>query len=161
MEQEVQQERKTFVSFKIAGEYFAVDVKNVVHIMEASEFTKIPQSIPFVKGLINFNGQVIPVIDTYIKFGINDYTPVKRPMIIVLEIKSESEKLFGILVDKADTVFEVSNTEIKPLPVTGKKEKTGPVKGVIQTSGRFLLLLDADKILETEEIEKIKTEKKS
>ena len=64
------EKKQYYILFYLAGESFTINVKYVLRVLEATSFTKVPQGPSFLKGIINFNGNVLPVVDTYLKFGL-------------------------------------------------------------------------------------------
>lgn len=63
---------QSYLTFRLANEGFALSVNNVVNILEMCKITKIPNMPPFVKGVINLRGEVLPLLDTRIKFGMTE-----------------------------------------------------------------------------------------
>ena len=144
---------RTFLSFTLGGEEFAVDVKNVIKILQMQKFTKIPQSPPYFKGVINIRGNVVPVIDTYYKFGFPTPEDEKSLIIIILNLLINGEDSnIGIIVDKANEVFEATLDSIKDYPSLGSKYNTNFISGVYKKQDRFILILDIENIFGNEDV---------
>ena len=144
---------QTFLSFTLGGEEFALDVQNVIKILQMQKFTKIPQSPPFFKGIINIRGNVIPVIDTYYKFGFPPPEDEEALVIIILSLLINGEDSnIGILVDKANEVFEATIASIKDYPSLGDKYNNNYVSGVYKIQERFILILDVENIFSNEDV---------
>ena len=60
---------QSYLTFRLAEEHFAVNVLKVIEILEVPKITAVPKSPDFMIGVINLRGNVLPVIDTRIKFG--------------------------------------------------------------------------------------------
>jgi len=145
--------KNTFLSFHIGKEIFAISVKKVLEVLEKQHITEIPDVPDYVKGVINFRGDILPVIDTRIKFKIpiiNDQSFV----VIVMEV-SENEKNMRIcaIVDNVQDVIAVDDTEVKPVPELGLKYKSDFLTGMIKTETSFIMILDINKVFSFEEIE--------
>ncbi len=145
--------KNTFLSFHIGKEIFAISVKKVLEVLEKQHITEIPDVPDYVKGVINFRGDILPVIDTRIKFKI----PIidnQNFVVIVMEL-SENEKNMRVcaIVDNVQDVIAVDDTEVKPVPELGLKYKSDFLTGMIKTETSFIMILDINKVFTFEEIE--------
>ncbi len=145
--------KNTFLSFHIGKEIFAISVKKVLEVLEKQHITEIPDVPDYVKGVINFRGDILPVIDTRIKFKI----PIiddQHFVVIVMEI-SENEKNMRVcaIVDNVQDVIAVDDVDVKPVPELGLKYKKDFLTGMIKTETSFVMILDINKVFTFEEIE--------
>lgn len=157
MEEEVKQDIidkvTTFLTFKLGKELFATDVKKVLTILEMKPITKVPNSPEYLRGVINLRGNVLPVIDMRIKFGMTATEFTTNTCIIVLNITFEDESIqVGILVDAVDEVLEIKDSEIEESPTIGTKYKTEFIQGMYKLNEGFIMLLNIDLIFNSEEI---------
>jgi len=144
---------ETFLSFKLSEEVFAINVSQVLNILEMSKITRIPKAPEYLKGVINLRGTVLPVVDLRIKFGLPEKEATVDTSIIVLNILLNEESIFvGIMVDAVREVLELKNSEIAPTPSIGTKYNTGFIKGMWRLDDKFIMILDIDKVFSTEEI---------
>jgi len=144
---------ETFLSFKLSEEVFAINVSQVLNILEMSQITRIPKAPNYMKGVINLRGTVLPVVDLRIKFNLPEKETTVDTSIIVLNINLNGEGvLVGILVDAVREVLELKNSEIAPTPSIGTKYNSGFIKGMWRTDDKFIMILDIDKVFSTEEI---------
>ena len=145
------EKKQHYILFYLAGEPFIINVKYVLRVLEATSFTRVPQGPAFLKGVINFNGSVLPVVDTYLKFGLPAKENFRKSLILVLHLNVEQKETnLGILVDDSNDVFEVRNADIKPYPATGNKYNVEYIDGVIERKERFILILNPEKLFENE-----------
>jgi purine-binding chemotaxis protein CheW len=150
---EKDQEVQTCLSFKLSEEVFAINVSQVLNILEMSHITRIPKAPEYLKGVINLRGTVLPVVDLRIKFGLPEKEANVDTSIIVLSIDLNSEPvLVGILVDAVREVLELKSSEIAPTPSIGTKYNSGFIKGMWRMDEKFIMILDIDKVFSTEEI---------
>ena len=145
------------VSFHLGEEVYGIEIVKVREIILMGEITRVPQTPPFVKGLINLRSTVIPVIDLRIRFDLtaSDFTSESRIMVIDV-----SGKTIGIIVDAVSEVLRVSNDQIAPPPPTVAGLEQEYLTGLVKLEDQLLMLLDVDKMLgkeETEAIESITT----
>ncbi len=143
----------TFLSFKLAKEFFAVNVAKVLTILEIKPITKVPNSPNYMRGVINLRGNVLPVIDMRIKFGMETTEVTDNTCIIVLNVIIEDENIqLGILVDSVDKVLEIKDSEIEESPAIGTKYKTEFIQGMYKLSNGFIMLLNIDLIFSSSEL---------
>jgi purine-binding chemotaxis protein CheW len=154
METETKSAKKEhYILIYLGEETFAINVKYVLRVLAATSFTKVPRGPDFLKGVTNFNGSVLPVVDTYRKFQFLQKEKPKgsHPLILVLNLEAGGKKTnLGLLVDDSNNVFEVSDKEIKPYPATGNKFDVEYIDGVIERNGKFILMLNPEKLFAQE-----------
>ena len=106
-----------------------------------------------MSGVINLRGQVLPVIDMRIKFGMTPTEPTVDTCIIVLNLEIENEEVkLGILVDAVSEVLELEENQIEPSPSIGTKYKAEFIKGMWKKDESFIMLLNLDLIFTRDEI---------
>ncbi|MEJ2690898.1 MAG: chemotaxis protein CheW [Deltaproteobacteria bacterium] len=146
-----------YLTFKLDEEYFTVNVHNVREILECIKITKMPDAPPFMRGIINVRGSVIPVIDLRLKFGMTETTPKSTTRIIVLEIARENGNLvIGALADSVKEVIELTAGQIEPPPDTGTRWKKEYITGVGKYNDEFIMLLDIGKLFSFEELSSLR-----
>jgi purine-binding chemotaxis protein CheW len=140
------------VSFHLGEEVFGIEIVKVREIILMGEITRVPQTPPYVKGLINLRSTVIPVIDLRVRFDLPaaDYTSESRIMVIDV-----GGKTIGIIVDAVSEVLRVSNDQIAPPPPTVAGLDQEYLTGVVKLDTQLLLMLDVDKMLGKEDVEVI------
>jgi len=109
-----------FLTFKLNKEGYAIDVMQVVEIIRLQKITPVPQMPPFVKGVINLRGRVIPVVDLRLKFGL-EAVLAERTCIVVVQVKLPDGKAtqMGLVVDGVEEVFNIAATDIEETPDFG------------------------------------------
>ncbi len=143
----------SYLSFKIGDTTFCVNVNKVLNILELMKITNVPQSPDYMLGVINLRGEVLPVVDSRIKFGIPIKENTINTCIIVLDIEIENEMAhIGFLVDGVNEVFEIEDDLLKPPPGIGNKYKSDFIKGVFKIDDEFIMQLDIDKVFTTDEL---------
>lgn len=143
----------TFLSFQLGKEFFAVNVAKVLTILELKPITKVPNAPEFMRGVINLRGNVLPVIDMRIKFGMPPTEFTTNTCIIVLNVTIDEENVqLGILVDAVDEVLEIKENEIEESPSIGTKYKVEFIQGMYKLETGFIMLLNIDLIFNTQEL---------
>ncbi len=147
---------RSFLTFNLGDEQFAINVKKVIEILEVPPVTKVPRSPEFMKGVINLRGSVLPVIDTRIKFGMSPTDFTVETCILVLNIQMEEDEIMvGALVDLVQEVLEIDQNQIQPSPSIGSKYKAEFIQGMINDNGEFIMMLNIDKVFSSLELESI------
>ncbi|MBS1161053.1 MAG: CheW-like protein [Proteobacteria bacterium] len=142
-----------YLTFSLGGEMFAVGILNVKEIIEYGSLTEIPLMPPFIRGVINLRGSVVPVIDLAARFA-NEPTVIgKRTCIVIVEIQeADTRHDVGIIVDAVSEVLEIPLSEIEPPPSFGAGLRADFIFGMGKVAGKFVILLNLEKILSIAEI---------
>jgi purine-binding chemotaxis protein CheW len=140
------------VSFVIENEEFGVDILKVQEIIRTVDITRVPKSPQFVEGVINLRGKIVPVIDLRKRFGMARKDRDNDTRIIVVEL---IDKVVGFLVDKVKEVIRVEKTVIEPPPELTTSINSSYITGVAKLQDRLLILLDLNKVLSSDEQEKL------
>ncbi|CAK0762936.1 Chemotaxis protein CheW [Gammaproteobacteria bacterium] len=110
----VSREAIQVLTLGLAGEIFAIETERVYEVLDRVPITRIPNSRPFIKGLINVRGKVISVTDLRVKFGMTPIVPTADTRIVVIEVRIEGEPtLVGALADKVYEVTELPGPQWK------------------------------------------------
>lgn len=153
-----QQKIISYLTFKIGGELFALNVGRVVNILEMQKITKVPKAPDYMPGIINLRGEVLPVVDTNKKIGFDDTKVTGNTCILVIDFDQEDQKLkFGSLVDNVQEVLEIGDESILPPPSIGEKYKTELISGVVHHNDKFIMILNINKLLDYSEIGDLKS----
>ena len=140
-------ETTQYLTFKLAGEIFAVDVAKVREILDYTPATKVPGTPEFMRGVINVRGNVVPVVDMRLKFGLSETEKNVDTCIIVVEIEAEDDKtVLGALVDSVQEVFELEPHQIVPPPRLGTRWRTEFIKGIGKRNNELIIILDIDRV---------------
>jgi purine-binding chemotaxis protein CheW len=147
------EELQQFVTFSIGSEIYGVDVLNVHEIIGITDITYVPNSLPFMKGVINLRGNVVPVVDLRIKFRMEEREYDQTTVIIIVEVKHRS---IGMIVDAVSDVIDISVTSIQDTPHFSASIETDYIKNIGRKDDQLVIILEVDKILTMEELETIK-----
>ena len=149
-------EVRQYLTFKLEGETFALDVVKVREILDYSNITKVPQTPEFMKGVINLRGSVVPVVDMRLKFNMASQEKTVDTCVIVVEISIDNEAtILGALVDSVQEVFELEPTHIEAAPRIGTKLRTEFILGMGKREEQFVIILDIDKVFSSEELDMV------
>jgi len=133
------------VTFSLAGKDYAIDIMNVKEIAKAGHFTYVPNTLPFVLGVYNLRGEIIPIIDLRLFFNISvpkhDENTLENMLIVTV-----GEQFFGVVVDAIDKVVGVQKSTIQPPHPLFGDINIKYIYGVVEAERRLYILLDIDKI---------------
>lgn len=154
---EKQNDYITYFVFQVQKEIFTVPVSRVMNVLELMTPSRIPETPAYLEGIVNVRGELLPVIDSRVKFGMKKTELAAEACIIVLEIQAQQDYFkLGLIVDKARDVIEAKEDDIKSVPDMGLDLNPDYVIGIINRDEEVILLLDIDKIFNQKEIADIK-----
>lgn len=132
------------VIFKVQGGEFVIPAAQVVQMESYRGATAVPGSPPYVAGIVQVRGKVVPVVDLRRRFG-QAATEVTFDSRIV--VGQTGERAVALLVDSAREVVKLSDAELEPPPRMVAEETNGFVKAVARQNGRLLMLIDFNKVI--------------
>ncbi len=133
------------VTFTLAGKDYAIDIMKVKEIAKAGSFTYVPNTVPFVLGVYNLRGEIIPIIDLRRFFNIEVSERSKDTLENMLIVTVE-EQLFGVVVDAIDKVIGIQKSSIQPPHPLFGDINIKYIYGVVESNDRLYVLLDVDRI---------------
>lgn len=149
--EETQQDK--FLTFALDGEFYGIEIKHVTEIIGGMQaVTQVPELPPYVKGIINLRGRIIPVMDVRLRFKkpAKEYTD--RTCIIVIELQQVT---VGLIVDTVAEVTVIPDADIVPPPEGAKGGNNKYIKGIGKVGGGVRLLLDCNRLLSQDELDSL------
>lgn len=146
-----------YLTFVLGHESYGISVLKVREIIRLMDITSVPQMPPYVKGVINLRGKVVPIVDLRIKFGLAQAESSERTCIVVVQVRTFSGGLafMGFIVDGVEEVTNFAANEIEPTPDFGSKLDTDYILGMAKIRGKVKTLLDIDRLLTSETLEQL------
>lgn len=142
-----------FLTFIIAGEEYGVDVLSVQEIIRYKKPTIIPNTPDSVKGVINFRGEVVPVIDLRKKFGFKDKEYNIFTVIIIIEVLN---KIIGVIVDEVSDILSFSEDDIQESLDFSSEIDTDFISGMAKVNDRLIILIKLARLLSFSEYKALK-----
>ena len=143
-----------YLTFFLKSQSYGVPIAAVREINQFSEIVQIPKTPPFVMGVMNLRGKVIPVVDLRLKFGMDKIPPTKETCIIVIDTALGQ---VGTIVDAVSEVIELTSEQIGPAPIMGEENEMAFVKGMGKLNNSVIVLVDVVNALSKEEFTGIQT----
>ncbi len=145
------------LTFRLDGELFAVEVAKVREVLDMVPITKVPRAPEYMRGMINVRGNVVPVVDLHVKFGMVKATASRDTRIIVMEVQVDGESLVvGAIADAVHEVTELEAGAIEAVPRIGMRWNTEFMKGIGKRNERFVILLDVNRVFSANEFDTVK-----
>lgn len=137
-----------WVTFHLAGETYGVNVMQVQEVLRHTEIAPVPGAPAYVLGIINLRGNVVTVIDTRHRFGLEPGEMTDNTRIVIIEAEKH---VVGILVDSVAEVVYLRQSEIETAPNVGNEDSAKFIQGVCHKNGELLILIELNKLLTDEE----------
>ncbi|MDY7039300.1 MAG: chemotaxis protein CheW [Chloroflexota bacterium] len=149
-------ERAQFVVFQLDNTEFGVPINQVARIVRLMEITRVPRAPAFVEGVINLQGEIVPVIDLKKRFsqkseGIHGDDKAR---ILIVELPDESDEwqLVGLLVDAVTEIRWLPASDVGEMPPMLEGISPAYLAGVGRVGERLIVILDLDRVLYTREM---------
>lgn len=137
------------IVFQLNDKEYGVPVSQVKSIEKIMHITRVPHTNPFVKGVMNLRGVVTPLLDLRVRFGIGEQAYSEGTRVIIVSVE---DKEVGLIVDGANDVIDIPTSMIEPPPEVVGIAAEGFIDGVANLDKRLLILIDLNKILESDEV---------
>ena len=141
-----------WVTFRLANETYGINVMQVQEVLRVSEIAPVPGAPHYVLGIINLRGNVVTVVDTRIRLGLETSELTDSTRIVIIE---GSKHVVGILVDCVAEVVDLAASEVESAPNVGNEESARYIQGVASRGDELLILVDLNKLLTDEEWEEL------
>jgi len=149
-----QEEEKQYLTFLLGDEYYGVDILKVQEIKGYMDVTRIPNTPPYIKGVLNLRGTIVPIVNLRMKFGMEQIDHTAITVIIVVVVQG---RVMGIIVDTVSDVLTIGAKDMKPAPAFGTKVDTSFIDGIGTTNDHLVTFLDIDRVLSEEEIKQVES----
>ena len=137
-----------WVTFHLAGETYGVNVMQVQEVLRHTEIAPVPGAPAYVLGIINLRGNVVTVIDTRHRFGLEPGEITDNTRIVIIEAEKH---VVGMLVDSVAEVVYLRQSEIEAAPNVGSDDGAKFIQGVCHKNGELLILIELNKLLTDDE----------
>ena len=147
-----------YLTFLVGTDMFAIDVLGIREIIEDAGVTSVPMMPPFVRGIINLRGAVVPVIDLPARLHQQPASRTRKSCIVVVEVASDDQddasathQVLGLVVDAVHAVLDIGIGEIAPAPPFGARIRSDFIAGIAKlherTEGKFVMLLNLEAVV--------------
>lgn len=138
-----------YLTVSLDDDVFALKVAAVHEVLDPPAMTIVPNAPDFAPGLINVRGSVVPLIDLRTRFGMGSKADTEHARVIVSRVEAAGESFYvGIKADAVHEVVHIREDAIEALPENGTRWPPHFLSGVVKHDGRFVILLDIERILQ-------------
>jgi purine-binding chemotaxis protein CheW len=137
-----------YLTFHLAAEEYGLEILKVREIIGLMKITRIPRTPPYIRGVINLRGKVIPVLDLRLRFGMDATPDTEQTCVIVVDMSTVAgSMMMGVVVDAVSEVQNINQDQIEAAPMIGSHADTTFILGIAKIKNEVKILLDIDKVL--------------
>jgi purine-binding chemotaxis protein CheW len=133
-----------YLTFRLAEEEYGVEILKVQEIKGYSAITPIPNTPPYLKGVMNLRGTIVPVVDLRSKFAMDEAEYNQFTVIIVVKVGA---KVMGLIVDAVSDVLNIPKVDIQATPDFGSEVDARFINGMAKAGDKLVVLLDIDRVM--------------
>lgn len=133
-----------YLTFQLGEELYGVDILRVQEIKGYTTVTKIPNTPPHIKGVLNLRGTIVPIVELRTKFGMSTIDYTLFTVIVVVVVR---DRIMGLVVDSVSDVLNIEKKDIQPPPQFGAKVDVSVLTGIGKSGDKLVSLLNVDRLL--------------
>lgn len=144
-----------YLTFLMQNDEYGVDILAVQEIRGWIEPRPIPNTPEYIKGVIDWRGTIVPIVDLRVRFGYEQATYDKTTVVIILKTQVEALEhavIVGVVVDAVSDVYDVTTENLRRAPNLGSKVDTRYIKGIAKINNLMIVLLELGKLINLEEL---------
>lgn len=145
----IQARRERYLTFYLGEEQYGIAIDKIKEIIAMMKVTNVPKTPAYMKGVINLRGSIIPVVDTRLRFGMENREPDMHTAIIIVEVEKVN---IGFIVDRVEEVSSIDPSNLSEPPKFGNNVDTDFISGVAQVEEDVVMILDVLKLFEADEL---------
>ena len=131
--------KRELISFEVAGQLFGIDITAIREIRAWSPLTRVPGVPPYVAGMANLRGSILPVIDLAARLGWEPTVPSERHAIIVVQIAGKSA---GLIVESVSDLVDLREDTLQRPPSLDDSQESTFIEGLAPIGDRMVLVLN-------------------
>jgi purine-binding chemotaxis protein CheW len=135
---------REFLAFKLGAEEYGIDILRVQEIRSYEEPTRIANVPPFIKGVVNLRGVIVPIVDMRLKFNLEQATYDSFTVVIVLNV---ANRIVGMVVDSVSDVITLTPDQLRPVPEFSSAIESEHLLAIGAVAERMLILVDIEKLM--------------
>lgn len=137
-------ETTQYIVIRLGDEQYGIDINNIDNIVRMQHITRVPKVAPYLKGIINLRGEVIPVMSIRLKMGLEEDEIARATRIIILKLEQQGN--VGIIVDEVKEVVTLETSQIEKVSYDSKEERLNYINGIGKYEGGLISLLDLNSV---------------
>ncbi len=146
-----------YLTFSVSQEHLAISIDVVQEIIETPTVTHVPMTPPYIRGVINLRGNVVPVVDLGARLGRGALEVSKRSCIVLVEVSAQQDRhVLGLLVDEVNNILDIPADNVKPPPTFGSDIRTDFIEAMGRVDDVFVIILSTKHLLSVQELVALK-----
>jgi purine-binding chemotaxis protein CheW len=139
------------VAFTVGGGEYALDIMRIKEIINPLPITPVPKAPPFIEGVVELRGAILPIVDLRKRFDLPATAPTRATKYLIVAIDVAGRRMIvGLVVDGVSEPLRVPRDQVRPAPLL-TQSSTAYFSGVVHHAGRILMVLDIDAVLSSSE----------
>jgi purine-binding chemotaxis protein CheW len=135
--------------FTLGDEQYGIDILKVQEIRGYEAVTRIAGAPPFIKGVVNLRGSIVPIVDMRIKFALGEASYTPFTVVIILNVM---QRTVGIVVDGVSDVIQLQPDAVRPSPEFGAAVDTAYIEGLSEVGERLVIVMDIERLMSSAEM---------
>src|SRR6267143_2378653 len=150
--------QQQYLTFFLTDEEYAINIQSVKEIIEYTTITRVPKVPEWIRGVINLRGNVVPIVDLTVRFGLEERPVTKTTCIVIVEVEQDSERtVMGVIADAVNQVIDLAPKDIEEPPGFGTRVRLEYLFGMGKLGKKFALILNIDSVLSNTELLTVST----
>jgi purine-binding chemotaxis protein CheW len=145
------QAKSSYLSFLLYKEIFAINVENVLEVLEKQSITYVPDTPDYIVGVVNFRGEILPVLESRLKFNMPARQEDKYVIVVLDLVLNGKKQLIGAIVDSVVDVIEIGDNELQEIPEMGSGYRVDYIKGMLKSDKGFIMILNIHEVFSNHE----------
>ena len=145
-------QKDKYLTFQLEKEEYGIEIYHVTEVVGLQKITPVPDMPDFIRGVINLRGQVIPVMDVRLRFGLQPRDYDDRTCVVVVNIQDTA---IGLVVDEVREVLGIPEYQIEPPPKVSKNSTSRFIQGLGKVGEKVAIILNVQKLLYGDELAQI------
>ncbi len=143
-----------YLTYTLGQEEYGIDILKVQEIRGYEPPTTIANAPPFLKGVINLRGVIVPIVDMRIKFNLGEPSYDQFTVVIILNI---GRRVVGMVVDGVSDVIQLNSDNLRPAPEFSATLDTRHILGLGTVDERMIIVVDIERLMSSREMALIET----
>ena len=144
-----QSRRERYLTFFLGDEQYGIAIDRIKEIIAMMKVTNVPKTPLYMRGVINLRGSIIPVVDTRLRFGMEEREADMHTAIIIVEVEKVN---IGFIVDRVEEVASIDSVNLSEPPKFGSQIDTDFICAMAQIEENVVMILDVLKLFEADEL---------
>ncbi len=133
-----------YIVIRLGEEQYGIDIRFIDNIIRMQHITRVPKVAPYLKGVINLRGEVIPVMSLRVRMGLAADEITKATRILILKLEQEGN--VGVIVDEVKEVVTLAEDEIEKVSYDSTTGKALFINGIGKYKGELISLIELNTI---------------